>query len=649
MINLPSLPSIDPGINKLNPQLWNVLSAVKSNLDTLRSLPDTVTANKTAMETAIANVVTEVNTAISNISTTITNSTVDTSTPNAIDNLTVTSGVMYNFLEWGAIPGITDHVAIYRATTDDRTSATIIGSSQYTIYSDYIPDGVGTNYYYWIRAVSTAGVLGDWNLIGGVVSAAGTSASPVGIGDNQVASLSATKIICSALSAFTANLGEVNAGIIRSPDNTFIIDLTDQSITIAGPNGVAADDYTLIKNGVITFQKWTGATHQTGSALQTIESGTASSGDTITLSKWYAEMPDIIPFLSKTPVYDKRYPDQNQTLEFQVTNKNITSGGVVSFDAVVNLILSDGLVTHVVNQTSGTRTTDAAYSGTAITTEANVTGITCDLTIQSYRGTGTVPNYYKRKVSIRIAYRVSGSGSYSFTSATAYNLPYDLATHTTQVSVTGLSSNTYDFYIEVTPSDYGGTFTSGSVTYDYHNKTINLASDSSLFSVSGYGYYTATASIAMPSYTADSGYESYSIYQVVYTISYGYCAQSSGTHSGAIVQNSKVTIDAEGGNHLGTYGVPSASSTYTLTTTSYTTSPEGLNLIASGYGSPINEYALAQAKFFSAGTNALVKTRKAQANSSTPSNIFILNDYICTLSASSAIGNGSMKYVAIGK
>ncbi len=585
---------------------------------------------------------------------------IDTSTPAAIDNLTVTGGVLYNFLQWGTVPGNTDHVAIYRAAADDRASATIVGTSKTTLYADYIPSGVGTTYFYWIRAISKAGVVGDWNLVSGSVSSSGTSAAPSGIGDSQVSSISATKIVAAALSAITANLGTVTAGTIQSPDGTMTIDLSDKSITIAGPGGVAADDYILIKNGQVQNFKWTGSVHQQAASLQTIESGQAANGATVTLSRWYPAIPNIIVTPNDTPIYNASYSAQSQKLQVRAENVSITGGGEVSFTAVSRLVLSGSNPSTIVNQSSGSISSNT-YTSTAYTSSPNTTKIDVSLQFTSQRGTGTSPDYYYyyyyRKVQARLGWRTSGSGgAYTYSSYTTVNMGADFGTYTANLTSGTITSGTWQFIVEYIASDKDGTtFSSGTVAYDYHDKTITLAADTSLFdtgSVTGTTPVTVNASLTLPAYTADAGFESYSIYNVNYTISYGrYVKGANGGGNGGAqgkVTNAYVSNISTSGA-VGTLGVPAATGSYSYSSGSYTTTPTGLTCYAYGSGSPSFLDGRAQAKFFAAGTSAVVQTRKAQANSTTPANNFTLISYALTLSTATVIdSSGTLNWMAIG-
>lgn len=571
----------------------------------------------------------------------VSGSTPDTSTPAAIDDLLVTGGVLYNFLTWGVVPGITDHVDVYRAATDDRTVATVVGSTKSNVYSDYLPSGVGNTYYYWIRAISKTGVTGDWNLVSGLISSSGTAAIPLGIGDSQVSTISATKIVAATLAAISANLGTVTAGTIQSTDSTFIIDLSSKSITVAGPAGLTTDDYTILQNGQLQFWKWTGATHQQGQSLQTIESGTASNGSTVTLSKWYPAIPSIVVTPSDTPIYNATYSNQSQKLQVRAEGISRTSGGVVSFTAVSRLVLSGANPSTPVNEAySGSSDT---WTSTPVVTAANTTQIDVSVQFSSQRGTGTVPNYYYRKVQARIGWRVNGSGgAYTYSSYVTTNMGADFNTYSASLSSGTIASGTWQFIVEYVASDLGGTFASGSATYDYLQNDVYLAANTSLFSQTGGG--TTNAGFTNPAFTPASGY---SVYQVDWTVSYGkyLFVPSNGNiaYTWNAITNSSIYAQSVPGSQ-GTNGVPAATDSMTYTKGSYSQSQTPLQCYVAGSGTTNS-----QIKIFAAGTFARIYTRKLQANSATPANMFKLVSYSLTLSSATVIDStGTLNWMAIG-
>lgn len=124
----------------------------------------------------------------------------DTITPPAPTALVVTAGVGTLFVEFGGIffPGFA-YVEVLRNTVDVYASAEVVGTALYTFYPD--PVGVDSpTYYYWVRSVSKAGVIGQPN------SQVGTPATTKLVDTPQMKDLAITN-------AKIANLAVDNAKI----------------------------------------------------------------------------------------------------------------------------------------------------------------------------------------------------------------------------------------------------------------------------------------------------------------------------------------------------------------------------------------------------------------------------------------------------
>ena len=599
----------------------------------------------------------------------VSGSSPDMTTPNAIDNLEVTGGVLYNFLTWGINPTNTDidHIDVYRAATDDRTAAAVIGTTKARVYADYIPDGVGGTYYYWLRAVSKTGVVGDWNLISGVVSSAGTSATPLGIGDSQVGTISATKILAATLSAISANLGTVTAGTIQSADETFKIDLANKSITVAGTGGVAAADYTIMQNGQLQFWKWTGSTHQQGQSLNTIESGQADNGALVELKKWYPAIPKILISPNDTPVYNKDYASQSQKLQIRAENVAISGGGVVTFNAVARLVLAGSNPSIVVTDSyTGSSDTDTTATRT---TAANTTKIDCNVSFSSKRGTGTVPNFYYRKVDARIAYRTSPSGSWNYTSWVTTNINNDFNTYTTSLTTGDIASGTYDFYVEFAAADRGSTFTNGGIDYQYGDDvTLTIGQQSTIQGGVVSGVNSGSGTYTFSTFTPPSGYTSGDVYQVDYTFNYDFYQTSRYSGSGGVtvyaykdgtvlrrLGNTGSTLTASGTTNNVSHPVTTDAYGYLWGESPQDSTPgssyaySASSLTMSHAFSVTGQYSRNESYFRLISATAVVKTRKAANNSTTPENVFSLISYSLTLLSAEVIDtSGTLNYVAIG-
>jgi hypothetical protein len=92
----------------------------------------------------------------------------DLTTPPPVTGITVSGGFEGILIHWNQITTRSDLVAhIYRNTVDDRSTAIVVGTAQGYIYSDLV--GYGKTYYYWVRIMSHAQVLGPFNGIAGTI------------------------------------------------------------------------------------------------------------------------------------------------------------------------------------------------------------------------------------------------------------------------------------------------------------------------------------------------------------------------------------------------------------------------------------------------------------------------------------------------
>jgi hypothetical protein len=654
--NLPSVPTI-PG--NLEPQLMQVLSAIKANVEAFRSTSDSTSG---VTQTLIDGIVSQVAELASDAP--------DKTPPQALDELEVNGGVLYNILTWGRHPANVDHVNIYRAATNDRTVAEIVGTTQYSIYADYIPEGVNAKYYYWVRIVSKAGIEGEWNLINGNVSTAGTSAIPQGIGDQQVSSISATKIVCATLEALSANLGTVTAGKLSSPDNMFQINLTDKYIIIgsgsANPGSISpwyGAQYISISGGSIVNFEWNGAQYVESKSLRVIEVGTAQNGATVQLQKYYRTQPKIIVSPDAIQTYNAAQASKNQTLQVAPTEiKEVTPGsGIWSFKALAQLVSAEGYNVVALNWSIGPSSATDLYSP-VYTTPADTKELAVSLRIGSFRGTGTAPNYYYRSVGIVLYTRPAGVGTYIDSAYIALPLGATLADINATITAYFTVARSYDFAIRVTYYDYGGTFTSGSGGYEYIDATCTLPSDTAVFAAYSDSNTPATASpsFQLTSFSPASGY---SVYQVDYTINWtGYldshtldraAYSASASMTGLVYYSVSSGPQSWDNDTLGDSTLTNSQGTIATTTSSWggstisgfvTLHAQGSTVTATGYSAG---YATSRFKVLASGTKAVIRQRRPISNSATASNSFTLASYTSKLATAATLANGTLNYTAI--
>lgn len=87
---------------------------------------------------------------------------VDLTPPTALTGLTATGAFTAILLEWD--PSTAHNYAyteLWRSETNDRNAAVRVGTALGTLYTDAVD--VGRSYWYWVRAVSSAAVVGAWN------------------------------------------------------------------------------------------------------------------------------------------------------------------------------------------------------------------------------------------------------------------------------------------------------------------------------------------------------------------------------------------------------------------------------------------------------------------------------------------------------
>ncbi|MCB0628063.1 MAG: hypothetical protein KDC43_30070 [Saprospiraceae bacterium] len=691
----PSIPTLPP---ETPPELYPVLDAMKSTLEYLAGANNPNTKAVTAAELEAQSAATQVIIAASAGTTTIVQSDPpDTTPPGALTNLQVSSQFSSVTLSWDAFnpsPPIA-FVKIYRASVDDSGQAVAVGTSRTLLYNDYVPNS--NDYYYWISAVTEAGVEGPLNsgtgtqasssfdatytkeVLAGALTALevqpGGLDSPAIFGtaviqsahiqdlaviDAHILNVGAEKITATELSAIVANLGTVTAGVIVSPDNTFKIDLQDKEILITGPGGQVADDYTIIKNGKVESYEWTGSTHLLSKALTHIETGVANTGETVDIPGYFSSEPSIIVTPRAIQTYIGANSGQDQQLVLSADGIEEYAAGQWRFTANAQLVLAENGGTEPINWTSSTDST-ATKDSPVYETEPNTTDLVVNVSLQSVRGTGTAPNYYYRQVSWTVYYRVAGSGGGWTVGATKVKALGAVVTAVSDSqSVTGLTADSYEIYISATYSDAGGTFQSGTGGYEYADPVVRTAADvdvTALASTSGTWSSTVYAAPVLASYSPPAGW---SIYQVDYSWQRGYYSEIGAafwTGTGTMGSGSSsfssdvgpVSHSYTGTSAVWTYSYQGVAAADNWASKSRQTSSYNVNEI---YGS-ITATVTARQAFVNVrgrirNAQATIRTRRLITNSTTAANTLTFTDYDYTLSGQTVLGSGTLNWQAIG-
>lgn len=704
-MTLPKLPALPAVPAATDPELQQFLLTVKSVLDNLSGANGGGTAAMTA-ESVTALVTSQAaaivaQAAAAGSTTTPTPTTPIPKPPAALSGLTATGGFANVMLEWSSVPGNSAYTVVYRAAVDDFSQATPIGTSRFLLYVDYVPNY--QDYYYWITTVTDEGLEGPPNspdgtqaastidaaflleqldkaltanqiATGGLDDEAVFGSSVIGsaaikeaaIVDAHVLSLGADKIVASSLSAISANMGQVTAGLLRSPDGTFTVDLDDKEIVIAGPNGVASDTYTIIRNGQIETWLYDGSVHTLAKSLTHIEVGTADNNSWVEIPGSFINSPKVMVSPHAMRIYDASYPTQNQVLRCQAIDlQEITAGSKRwKFKAVASLELEGSNPVTAVNHypAASSSTTITCPPTGYYTTQSNTTTAHITVFASSVRGYGTPANqYYARKVAFNVYARLNGTSN-SFVqcySGSYINLPQSIdpaAVLDCSFTATFASTNRWDFYVTATYADTGGSFTTSAQVEETATDTISGAtydkSDQLVTNgVTNTNYnQSKVVQSPLPTYSPPSGW-------TVTNVAYAYQAFSYVSITGLTDENNWTNNQASAASRLPARQVlheGSSGSTSTWTNGSFNLTYYDKNALAGTlqvkYWSTI--YAAGSPQYNAQGgfRNVVVTItrKKALTNSTTQSNIVQLINFTSNTSGATILATGSLNWVAVG-
>lgn len=587
----------------------------------------------------------------------------DSSPPPKLSGLTAVGGFSFVMLFWDKIPyGNQAYTKIYRSAEDNPETAVAIGTSRTLVYADYVPNsGV---WYYWIKSVSNAGVEGPLNQVAGTPGQASTDETYLlevldgKLGEEAVQrifraqAIGADVIGVNQLAAISADMGTITAGLIQSADQTFNIDLEDKQILITGPNGRASDDYTLLRNGQFEAWKWTSAGHIQYKALTMLENGVANNGNVITLAGYYDEQPGIVVSPANIGAYKASYSAQNQNLVCEAVNVTEFAPGRYQFKARASLSLEAGAFSTTIGYNSGNVNVSALNTGT-YTTPANCNQLTLYLQFTSYRGTGTAPNYYYRRVRLVLYYKPAGSASWIFAKDQNYYPGATLGANNGTLQYNFWQEGTYDYYVRAEYYDYSGTFTSGSGGYEYNQQLVSGQNQSvslDIYGVSGGKSTTLTATLQ--SYSPPTGW---AVYQVTYSASVSGSVEAYGfTRDYPYLRcyGYASALTALGGVRAQSSSTPDSNSfnkNWTTTETSY--NPDrisgSVSVSRTGDCNVYSTYGRASGSITNA--QATIYIRKPITNSETPVNALNIGTVNYNLSSGLVLAEGTMNWLAIGR
>lgn len=160
--------------------------------------------------------------------------------PNAPTGLIATGTKLSVLLEWDDSLTNIAYTEIYRSTFNNIGLSVLIGSTEATIYVDYL-NSANTTRYYWIRHVNKAGIAGSYNAL------TGTIATTQGINSPDIVAIDGAKIIDATI--FNAKIANVSADKIR----TGTLQAAETVTVGAGANRIIIDGQGNIRSGAADF------------------------------------------------------------------------------------------------------------------------------------------------------------------------------------------------------------------------------------------------------------------------------------------------------------------------------------------------------------------------------------------------------------
>ena len=430
-------------------------------------------------------------------------------------------------LEWEA-PAYNghNHTEVWRAQVDDREQASLVHESNGSRYTDVT--GNTTQHYYWVRHVNSGGQVGGFNALAGTP---GQGTAIINLADLLLESPELSEQPFSVrnigtdeapeyvliFNGYLAVNGPVNISQLKSGElqNGTALTVGRGSIelstgtdgfgqmVITGSGGIANNDYLLLKEGRIeSFIYSETAGHIRYKEVRRTESGVATNGQEVVIPAYFKAMPTVNLYPRDITVYNADYPDQSQRLEMDhsVPQPHPSIEGAWVFTPYARLLLADGTKTDASGKT---------YLGSsnsrwwAVYNTDQVKKVTVNCRVASHRSTGESTGYQNRKATLTLAYRPDGSDWISSESASVDINQFE--THVLQVSKTLPQAN-YDIAVSLTTEDREGTFTSGSIDYEYDQRgKLGTALDVTL-SPEGTSSKSATYDIAINNHQL-SGWE----------------------------------------------------------------------------------------------------------------------------------------------
>ena len=538
----------------------------------------------------------------------------------------------------------------------------ITQSAPTTINGVEIPPGVYLDAAFMRTFVAQKGQIGDLAVDDAAI--ASVSAEKVTFGEME-----GDRIRTNSLDANRIRTGTLFAGVEITAGERLRISAEGWIETYSAAGYSRSADYSRLDYGNIQLYRYVPALGQPVlyNYLSRLESGIGANNVEVTLPGYWRSQPKIMVSPAVLSLYRHDYANQSQAIRCEAINIQETGVGTMQYKftprAQLELAAATGAITINVNATSSSDSwTSATY-----TTPANTSSVTLNVDLGSVRGTGTSGSYYYRQVAWRVMYLSGGSWVAGAWRTKAIGATLNQVADTLAFDFP--SAAAWQFYVEYSASDAGGTFTTGSPQYDYASQTVTNsvavsgeASRSVNQSTGSSGTTTQAVTMTLPSYSPPSGY---SVYEVTYNYTAGYYLYSYEAGCDA-------TASVSGGpdaslNAGGSYTIPksvesgdvsldpdsnpsliSAYQNYSKSSTSYSATAISVSCSASvtkrSFGGSM---AVAKAKI-SYG-EAVIKSRRLVTNSTTPSNSALFKSYSYSLSSALVLATGQLNWLAVGE
>jgi hypothetical protein len=408
--------------------------------------------------------------------------------------------------------------------------------------------------------------------------------------------------------------------------------------------------YSLLTQGDLVFYK----NYEAYKYLKQILTGQATSNNEVTLQN-FDRIPKVLVSLSSLRAYDANYANQNQRWEVYHEGVIDNGDGTYSFTPKCMLTLDSGAATTPL---SDYYQGASNYTTNVNTTPANTTKISINGSINSIRGTGTVPDYYYRKATVTLYYRPNGSSDPYDSVSTVVANGDDLTADTLFIETGTLTSDTYDYYLGIVWADMGGTFEAGGTSYE-EGPTVERSNLSLFAEAYANAYSSSTTQVndsdeefmTLAAYTPTSPYE---IYRVVYDFELAwklYCFHYRSTAKVSLPTGTQLDylscLSASDPDVNESYNDDASSypdyRSHSFETTNYLTSI-GYKAEASATFSNVS----GQAKIRARNLHATIYTRKLASNNSTAVNTVNLANASFVLSSAQVLDNaGVVNWIAI--